>query len=90
MAPVKRKPKSATAKGAAAKRSSAKRSAAPARKPAASKAAAAEDYFKKAAIIRGDAAPLTASGELPKEASYVLETDERGEVTLRRERAKLV
>ena len=48
-----------------------------------------EDLFTKGLIVRGEALPVDQSGKLPNEATHVVETDERGEMTVRRERFKL-
>ena len=51
--------------------------------------AAPEDLFTKGLIVRGEAVPVDKSGKLPNQATHVLETDDSGEVTVRRERFKL-
>jgi hypothetical protein len=80
---------SSTSSRKAAKSKSRSRTKAKPAAPFAPGGASPEDLFTKGLIVRGEAVPVDESGKLPNQATHVLETDDSGEVTVRRERFKL-
>ena len=47
-----------------------------------------QERFIQDLLVRGEAAPLSKSGTLPRDATHVVQENDRGQVTVRRARLK--